>query len=57
MKGCVHLESWAGRTTVPVEIIGHTKKRTRVKVLADEPLKGWKAGDVVLVPAYAVTAK
>lgn len=53
--GKVHFDSWAEHTSVPVAVLGKTKHRTRVRVLADEPLRGWKTGDVVCVPHYAVT--
>lgn len=51
--GTVHLEGWAWRTEIPVEIIGETPKRTRVRFL--KTAYRWRAGDVALVPKHAVT--
>lgn len=51
------LDGWAGRERVPVEIVGETPKRYRVRLLAECRLpsrRRGKAGDVVLVPRYAV---
>jgi hypothetical protein len=31
----IHVDSWAGRQTVEVEILGHTPKRVRVRFLSD----------------------
>ncbi len=53
----LRLNSWAGRERVPVEIVGETPKRYRVKLLEAARLPGNRqhaAGDVVLVPRYAV---
>lgn len=55
----LHINSWAGHSKHEVEIVGETPKRYRVKLLSDCPLAGrnrqGKAGEVVLVPKYAVT--
>lgn len=51
------LDGWAGRERHKVEVIGETPKRYRVRLLADTRLpsnRQHKAGDVVLVPKYAV---
>ena len=52
MAARLHLNSWAGHTTTPVEILKETPKRYQVKLLAD-CLKG-KAGTVLYVPKYAI---
>lgn len=55
------MDGWAGFHKEPVEIVGETPKRYRVRLLADCRLPGrlrfGKKGDVVLVPKYAVTDK
>lgn len=54
------LDSWAGRTNVPCEIVGETPKKYRIKLLKDSLLpskKYGKAGEIVLVPKYAVREK
>jgi hypothetical protein len=51
------LDGWAGRQRIPCEVIGETPKRYRIKLLQDALLpsrRQCKAGDVVLVPRYAV---
>ncbi len=51
------LDSWAGRQQIPVEIVESTTKKYRVRLIADTLLPGGrhrKAGDMVLVPKYAV---
>lgn len=52
------LRSYAGVHAYPVEVIGETPKRYRVRLCQDMRLPGrhrWgKAGDVVLVPKDAV---
>jgi hypothetical protein len=53
----LRLDGWAGRERIPVEIVGETPKRYRVKLLEAARLPGNRphdAGDVVLVPRYAV---
>ena len=50
--GILTLESWAGRTNHPVEILGETPKRYKVKLMTDN-IKGRK-GTVLKVPKYAV---
>lgn len=55
------MDGWAGRTKEPVKIVGETPKRYRVELLKDCRLPGrnksGKAGEIVLVPKYAVTDK
>jgi hypothetical protein len=43
--GKLVLDGWAGRERIPVEIVGETPKRYRVRLLA---------AALVLVPRYAV---
>lgn len=53
----VALETWAGTRTHPVEIVGETKTRYRVKALASMTLPGKRfvaEGETVLVPKHAV---
>ena len=61
MTARLHIDSFAGRRKVEVEIVGETPKRYRVRLLADCKLPGrnrkGKTGDVVLVPASAVTVE
>jgi len=57
MTAVLVLDSWAGRERIPVEIVGETPKRYRVKLLAACLLPSRRrveAGAVVLVPRYAV---
>ena len=52
------LDGWAGRERIPCEVIGETPKRYRIKLQQDALLpsrRHCKAGDVVLVPKYAVS--
>lgn len=53
------LDSWAGRIGYPVEVLGETKTKYRVKVLCEKiPLpkrRLAKCGEVVLVPKYAIS--
>ena len=53
------MNGWEGFTKEPVEIVGETPKRYRVKLLKDCRLPGrnrrGERGDIVLVPKYAVT--
>ena len=49
----VHQDGWAGRTQTPVMVIGETPKRYRVRWLQGSYRRA--AGDVTLVPKYAVT--
>jgi hypothetical protein len=55
----IALQSWAGLRYEPVEVLGETPKRFRVKILNDKAkLAGrnnWASrGDVILVPKHAV---
>lgn len=55
--GVLRLDGWAGRTDVPVQVVGETSKRYRIKLMHDTRLPGrreGRAGDVVLVPKYAI---
>jgi hypothetical protein len=53
------LDGWAGRSSVPVIVIGETPKRYRIKTLRRTRLGGrnrWlTAGATALVPKRAVT--
>lgn len=56
-KAYLLLDSWAGREKHEVEIVGETAKRYRIRLLSDVRLpskRDGKAGDVVLVPKYAI---
>lgn len=52
------LQTWGGLRLYPVEVIGSTRTRTRIRMLAVEVrLPGRRvarAGDELLVPTYAV---
>ena len=51
------MDDWAGRHSIECEVIGETPKRYRIKLLEDAQLpsrRSCKAGDVVLVPKYAL---
>lgn len=53
----VAIETWAGRRTHPVQIVGDTKTRYRIKALASMMLPGKRfvrEGEIVLVPKHAV---
>jgi hypothetical protein len=58
-RGMLVLEGWAGRTKTPVEIIGVTPKRYRIRAVTRTRLGGrsrWlDVGDTALVPRHAVT--
>lgn len=56
MRASVAINSWAGRRTYAVEIVGETKTRYRVRAITDMNLPGRFVpnGAVVLVPKYAV---
>lgn len=55
-RAVVCVESWAGSAKVPVVVLGHTAKMTRVRLLRDALIgrRQRKEGDVMLVPTYAV---
>jgi len=55
LRGRLWLDSWAGRVGHPVDVLGETPKRYRVRAVAYIPLKDWPAGHVALVPLHAVT--
>lgn len=58
-QGFVHLDGWAGRTKQPVEVIGETPKRYRVKAIGKVHLAGrcrvLLDGETALVPKYAIS--
>lgn len=54
----LHIQSWAGRRSVPVLIVRLTPKRADVQLEADALIPGrgqMKTGDVVRVPRTALT--
>lgn len=56
-SGVLCLDGWAGRREIPVTITGETPKYYRVILGRDcaLPSRRWgKAGDLVLIPKYAV---
>lgn len=58
--GRVCLDGWAGRSSVPVEVIGETAKRYSVRFLEATTLphlRDARVGDVKLVPKYSVVLK
>lgn len=58
MQASLLLDSWAGRREVPIEVLGETPKRYRVRLLSDAmlPRRGHiQAGEIVLVPKHAVS--
>jgi hypothetical protein len=52
-KAWVHLDSWAGRTKHPVEVLGRTKRGYKVRLLERAFRHG--EGKVLYPPAWAVT--
>ena len=57
IKAKMMLDGWAGRYIVPVEIIGETDKRYRVRLMEETKLPArriGKIGEVILVPRYSV---
>lgn len=57
MTPSLALDGWAGIRHIPVEILGETPKRYRVRLCNDARLPGGrekKKGDVVLVPKTAI---
>jgi hypothetical protein len=55
----IALDTWAGRRYYPVEIVGETPKRVRVRILATDGVmlpggRYARCGEVVLVPKHAV---
>jgi hypothetical protein len=58
-RGMLVLEGWAGRTKTPVEIIGMTPKRYRIRAVTRTRLGGrnrWlDVGHTALVPRHAVS--
>lgn len=55
------MDGWAGFHKEPVEIVGETSKKFRIKLLKDCRLPGrlrqGHKGDVILVPKYAISNK
>lgn len=59
-NGWLHLQGWHGKSKHPVEIIGETPKRIRVRMCEKVNLPSRRVADVgavVLVPKYAVTER
>lgn len=58
-KAFLCMDDWSGFHKEPVEIIGETPKRYRVKLLSNCKLPGrnrsGNIGDVILVPKHAVS--
>lgn len=58
MRGILLLDGWEGRTETPVEVIGETPKKYRIRAIQRTKLGGryrWiDVGDTALVPKYAV---
>jgi hypothetical protein len=51
------LNGWSGRSEHPIELVGETPKRYRVRLLCDVRLpsrRQGRAGDVILVPKHAI---
>ena len=52
------MNSWAGRTEHPVEVISTKGKYSQVRLLADVPLlpgrRSGKEGEVIRVPSYSI---
>ena len=51
------VDTFAGRRRIPVEVIGETRTKYRVRMGADALIpaaRRVKAGDIVLVPKYAI---
>lgn len=57
----LHINSWAGHSKHPVEIVKETSKRYKVRLVEDTHLPGrnryGNAGDEVYVPKYAISTK
>lgn len=53
-KAYLWFNFYFGAVAKRVEVIGETPKRYRVKLLEEVCGRGWKAGDVRLVPKHAV---
>lgn len=55
------MDGWAGFHKEPVEVIGETSKRYRIRLLKDCRLPGrlreGKKGQEILVPKYAISEK
>lgn len=56
--GLLLLEGWEGRTETPVEVVGQTAKKFRIRAITETKLAGryrWLAdGETALVPKHAV---
>jgi len=54
--GLLHLESWAGTTKDPVEILKETPKRYKIRFLGETCFQGkFTNGKEYYVPKYAVS--
>lgn len=58
MQALLRLQGWEGYTETPIEVVGETPKRYRIKSDVRVKLAGryrWlRPGETVLVPKYAV---
>jgi hypothetical protein len=57
---CITLETWAGRLYHPVEVVGETPKKARVRILTPGGVmlpgrRYARFNDVVLVPKHALS--
>jgi len=61
METFIATQGWEGLNYIPVEVVGETPKKVRVKLLRDCRLPGrnrsGKKGQVVLVPKTALRRK
>jgi len=57
--GYLHTESWCGRVSTPIMIVGVTAKKTRIRAISRTKLGGrnrWlEEGETTTVPTSAVT--
>ena len=62
-NGLLMIQSWAGLLKYPVEIVGETPKKYRIKWILEESFVPPKSGtvrfkgDIFLVPKHAVKVK
>lgn len=58
MAAFLCINAWYGRSEEPVEVVGETPKRTRIRILRDGTLvpggRRMNKGDELLVPKYTV---
>lgn len=61
MQTFIAIDGWAGLDYIPVEVMGETPKKFRVKLLRDCQLPGrnrkGKTGQVILVPKPVLRRK